>query len=132
MWLLGAMMWLHERHRGHTRAEERDQPDHRTGGEGGDDHCHASRQADRDHCLLDYLPRPGKADRERNGSAGQRQAPPPEAGEAPWTRPDGRGVRLRRPPLSLYLDTSALIKLLVEEPGSDIVNQAYDSFPTAS
>ena len=36
--------------------------------------------------------------------------------QASRTGPDGRRVRLRRPSLSLYLDTSALVKLLVDEP----------------
>lgn len=34
-------------------------------------------------------------------------------------------VRLRGSPLSLYLDTSALIKLLVDEPGAEETRSAY-------
>ena len=84
--------------------------------------------------LLDYLTRPGEADRQRNGSAGQRQAPPSETGGRSSADPVRQAADyvLRRPSLSLYLDTSALVKLLVDEPDSDLANQAYDDFPAAS
>lgn len=133
MWPFAAMMWLHEQNSRHTRAEEQHQPDRRAGRGRRDDHRHPTREAGGDNRLLGYFARPGEAHSQRNGSARQRQAPHTETGgETARTRSDRRRLRLRRPPLNLYLDTSALVKLLVDEPDSDLANQAYDSAPAAS
>lgn len=47
-----------------------------------------------------------------------------QADPAPRHRQDGRRVCCGRPPLTLYLDTDALVKLLVKEPGTDIARDA--------
>jgi uncharacterized protein len=125
MWPLRAKMWLHGKNGQHTRAEEQRQPDRRGGRGRRDDHGHPAGQAGSNDRLLDDLARNGAPDRRRNGSAGQRQAPRAETDQTSRAWADGSGVRLRRPPLSLYLDTSALIKLLVDEPDSDLAREAY-------
>src|ERR1041384_818164 len=126
MWPFKAIMWLHERDRRHTRAEEQPQPGHRAGRNGRAGHGHPPRQASGEDRVYDEIAGDGGADRGRNGKA-RKWLPKPaeETDQAPRFRQDRGRVRLRRPSLSLYLDTSALIKLLIDEPDCDIAREAY-------
>ena len=67
-----------------------------------------------------------RPDRRRHGATAPRPPlPADEASQTPRPRQKCRGVRLRGSALSLYLDTSALIKLLVDEPGAEEARTAY-------
>lgn len=125
MWLFHAMMWLHERNGWDTRVEERPQQSHRARRSGRADHDHSPGQASGEDRLYREVTKNGGADRGRDGQAGQWLPTPAETDQAPRPWQDSGGVRLRRPSLSLYLDTSALVKLLVDEPDSDVARDAF-------
>lgn len=132
MWPFRIRMWLHERHGGYPRTEEQRQPDHRASRGGRANHGDTTGQARCHHRLECEDSRNGSPDRERHGQARERLSASAKTDQAPWTRADRRSIRLRRPSLSLYLDTSALVKLLVDEPGSDLAREAFRNASLAS
>lgn len=133
MWLLRGIMWLHERNGWDTRAEERAQQSHRARRSGRADHDHPPRQAGGEDRLHDEIASDGGTDSEWNGEAGEASSmAPTETREAARPRQDGSRIRLRGPSLSVYLDTSAVIKLLVDEPGSELIDEVFERSANAS
>src|SRR5262249_16375059 len=112
--------------RRHSRTKGQSQLDHRPGRGGRGDHGDKA-WPPRCEDPLHHDPTPPLGlDRGRHrASARGISIPTGKAGQAPRHGQKCCGVRLRGSALSLYLDTSALIKLLVDEPGTVEARSAY-------